>query len=255
MTKTSSDKIIITVGALLASVFIFIFIVWKFVSTDTFGKQLSNYINKYISQHTEVSIRYDKVSVKLFPPGIRFDNLEIISLKPLGDVKSLKTKIKQLDVDAKLLTLTFNKLQISNVEFSGLEVESEIDLSKQKDKEKVDYKKYWNFNFLKNILNLGPVEIFRIGVNDSKVRTNLFDADLVLLSWEKYRNDIEFETDITKINLKNEFLEEIIPNNKKISDQMSLFSSAQIRTELSEKKIKITKVKIGNVTSDFPVIA
>jgi len=246
MINKKSNVIFKVILALVASIAIFMFIVWKFISTDTFGQYLSTYINKYINQYTEVSIRYDKLGAKLFPPGIRIENLEINSLKPMGDVKSLSMKVAQLDVDAKILTLTFDKLQISNIEFSGVEVITEVDITKpNKEEEQIDIWKYWNFKFLNNVLVGGPVEVFRVALNNATIKSNLLDSKIDIVSWEKFRNTIEVETSISNFSIKDDLATHLKKQVKQSILDFPLVSKAQFKAQITEKNVTITKLKLN----------
>lgn len=232
--------------ALAASVFIFTFIVWKFISTDTFGKYLSIYINKYINQYTEVSIRYDKLSAKLFPLGLRIENLEVISLKPLGDINYLRTKIGQVDVDAKIFTLTFNKLQISNFELSNVEFEIDVKIdSKKTSDEKIKFEKYWDHKFLMNLLSFGKVDIFRVALNNAQIISNLVNAKVETASWEKYRNAIDVDLILkeTEVNDKNVLNNFAWASKKNI--QFPLLTSLQFKALIESQKLSVPKIKIG----------
>lgn len=244
MRSEKTNSIFKAIIALISSVVIFVFIIWKFISTDTFGKYLSEYINKYIKQYTEVSIQYEKLEVKLFPPGIRVKQLAIKSIKPLGDVSFLSANIKQMDFDAKLFTFNFDKLQMSNIELDGVDLVINIDLEKKNKKNnEFDFWSYWKYDFLNNLLIKGPVEVFRVGFKNVNIRSNLFSGEISTIAWEKFREKMNFDLDLKNINTKSELLSYL--KQQQFNLDLPPITQIQLNSQILKNKITITKFKLN----------
>jgi len=199
--KKSKVKIGFQILAMIiATVVVFHIILWQFISTDAFNKYLTRFINSYVNQYTEVSIKYEKLQAKLFPPGIIIHDIEVQTLVPLGDFRKIWLKSKRIDVDLTVFTASFNKLQISNINVSESKLDLDIDKNLFQKKNKDPFK--WDlriYELLSNALKVNIVEISRLGLNNLGLHTNYGDADIERLSWEIFDKKINMDFSTRKI--------------------------------------------------------
>lgn len=103
------NKILITFLLLIIVAFTF---VWKFVQSETFAKLLSRSITKISKERLDTDIKFERITFKLFPPGVELYNVSI--QKKRGD-QAIDLDALRFGVEFNLLDSFETKLTINNV--------------------------------------------------------------------------------------------------------------------------------------------
>ncbi len=132
---------------------------WRFVHSKTFASILTSQTRKIISKKIHADVKFEKVSLEIFPPGVSLKNVSFLK----------EEKELQLEVRAGRLSVFFNMFDAFNNKLSFKEVQlldsvvslETPPLSVEKQTETI------SFSYLKNQLSKLPVDIESIGIENS----------------------------------------------------------------------------------------
>lgn len=225
------------IAILLGSIVIFSFVAWNILSSSVFSKYASGWINKYLKKHSDIVVSYGKVNAKLFPPGITILDVKAETKKKLGDFEKLSISARRIDIDAKIFTVEWDRIQIGSIELSDAEIFFQHKSSKNKESE-FDFWKYFKYEQIFNLMKFDKFQIHRVGINNSRVSSNYADAVLKELSWERMRASIEIGVGVVNAKIKEDALSQLSLNEKNLN-KIPQIDLLKVNAVLGRKNINI----------------
>lgn len=138
---------------------------WAFIQSKAFGRLLSKAITEISSKKFDTNVRFSRLSVKFFPPGLALENVSL----------EYKRKGTSVSAEAGELGVLFDITTFQNEQFKLREVfVKECNVELQIPKEESENRHPWDV--IQSELNKLPIKVGTLAIHDSRV--NLLSANL-----------------------------------------------------------------------------
>lgn len=207
---------------------------WEFIQSEFFGNYLTKYVNQYLSKDIKEKIKFEKVEIRVLPPGLSIQKVQVKSTK--NDEYSITGFLDELRVNFNLIALSENKLSIKKIKLVGgyLGIDHKI-----KDQaEELDLK-----NIETIIWEKIPENIRDIELKNLDLKSNYIDVYIRRIKSKFYK----------KITYLDGALEDIDCKLKECSMGKSRIDEVIIDAEISKNRTKIAKFLIKQDLSEVSI--
>ena len=232
------------VNGLIISFFAAVFFisvgVWEFLQSDFVGGYLNTQVNSYLPQEIQEKVKFEKVSIKLFPPGISLEKIQLNKLPIPKNEIVVTAFLDELRINFNLFNALRNKLTLKDLILRGgsVVVSSSSNIEKEKSEE-------FNEEEVKKVLHrIIPLYLKNLILRDVDLKSSW-------LSGAIDETEINFYQDVSYLGLKGNSIKCILEVCRKNLPESGYLDEVELYAEIQDTKLDIKKFELGYLVSQI----